>query len=371
MAHSQPATTVAQRFMGCLLGGALGDALGAPVEGLRKLDDVRRKFGATGITQMMPYACPWETVTHTGIGAITDDTTMHASTIAAMISSHSRPQLLHRYAHQAYLRWGVMQEDGLRLLPHIDLTADWPRELSPFWFACGAGRGTIAALATGRRGTPEDPLGYDTAIRGKRVTGPNKGCGGMMRAAALAFWPHAEDKFRLGMENAAITHGAADAWLPTGFVTALVGQMVQGTPLPAAFNTCARRLRQEAGHEATLAACIAGMQQGKQTVPSLDAIDALPATLGYSNPFLAVPVMAQTLYALSARHYHGLGTKETLTLSASHSGDSDSVAAIVGNVIGAGQGAEALPQDWLAQLQLRPQLEALGRRAIQRLSLQP
>jgi len=369
MAHSQPATTLADRFMGCLLGGAIGDALGAPVEGIRKLNDVRQKFGNNGITEMKAYTCPWEKVSHTGIGAITDDTTMHAGTIAAMVSANNRPALLHRYAHQAYLRWGVMQEDGLRLLPHIDLSADWPRELSPFWFACGAGRGTIAALATGKLGTLEEPPGYDAEIRGKRVTGPNEGCGGMMRVASLAFWPHSKDKFRLGMENAAITHGAPSAYLATGFVSALVEQMAQGATLPAAFNSCARRLKQEDRHEATLAACIAGMQRGKQAGFSLETIDRLPDELGYKNPFLATPVMAQTLFALSARHSHGLSIKETLSLAASHSGDSDSVAAIVGNVIGAEQGAAALPQDWLQQVQLHSQLEALGQRAISRLSL--
>ena len=43
----KPATL--SRFKGCLLGGAVGDALGAPVE-FMSLAEIRRKFGPEGIT---------------------------------------------------------------------------------------------------------------------------------------------------------------------------------------------------------------------------------------------------------------------------------------------------------------------------------
>lgn len=364
MADSQSAS----RLVGCLLGGALGDALGAPAEGIRTLEGVTSKFGKAGLTQMHPYTCPWETVSHTGVGAVTDDTTMHAATLGAMMASAFRPDQLHLYALQSYIRWAINQEDGLRILPLVDLTVDWPRELHPFWFACGAGRGTIAALATGKAGTTEQPLQYDTIIREKRVIGPNAGCGGMMRTPVLAFWPHVADKFRLGMENGALTHGAPDAYLATGCVAELTHGIVQGLSLPDAFNRMTARLTVEPQHEATLAACSYGWQAGAGT-PSLEAIDAVPRALGYKNAFLASPVMGQVAFALSASHHHGLSFKETLTLAVSHSGDSDSVGAIVGNVLGAACSEQGLPRDWVKQTQLSPQLEALGQRAVKRLSL--
>ncbi len=369
MTDSQSASgQTASRLMGCLLGGALGDALGAPAEGIRTLEGVTSKFGKAGLSKMHPYTCPWETVSHTGIGAVTDDTTMHAATLGAMMAAAHRPEQLHQYAWQGYVRWAIQQEDGLRILPLVDLTVDWPRELHPFWFACGAGRGTIAALATGKAGSIEQPLQYDTVIREKRVVGPNSGCGGMMRTPVLAFWPHVFDKFRLGMENGALTHGAADAYLATGCVTELTHGVVQGLSLPQAFNRMSARLVAEPLHEATLAACSYGWQAGTGE-PTLEAIDAVPRALGYKNAFLALPVMGQVAFALSASHHHGLSFKQTLTLAVSHSGDSDSVGAIVGNVLGAACGEQGLPQDWVKQIQLAPQLQALGHHAVKRLSL--
>lgn len=42
-----------EHFTGCLLGGAVGDALGWPVE-FEAMDDIVRRFGPAGIVDMLP-----------------------------------------------------------------------------------------------------------------------------------------------------------------------------------------------------------------------------------------------------------------------------------------------------------------------------
>jgi ADP-ribosylglycohydrolase len=44
--------SVSDRIGGCLLGGAVGDALGAPVE-FESLRDIRRRFGPGGVQTMV------------------------------------------------------------------------------------------------------------------------------------------------------------------------------------------------------------------------------------------------------------------------------------------------------------------------------
>src|SRR5262249_9758874 len=39
-------------FTGCLLGGAVGDALGSPVE-FSSLDEIRRRFGHSGLRELV------------------------------------------------------------------------------------------------------------------------------------------------------------------------------------------------------------------------------------------------------------------------------------------------------------------------------
>src|SRR5690606_6418819 len=72
----QQERTVRGRFLGCLLGGAVGDALGAPVEFMKRAEILRR-FGPKGITQYAPA--------YGGLGRITDDTQMTLFTAEGLI----------------------------------------------------------------------------------------------------------------------------------------------------------------------------------------------------------------------------------------------------------------------------------------------
>jgi hypothetical protein len=49
----QQRRTVRGRFLGCLLGGAVGDALGAPVEFMKR-SEINRRFGPSGIPTSPP-----------------------------------------------------------------------------------------------------------------------------------------------------------------------------------------------------------------------------------------------------------------------------------------------------------------------------
>jgi ADP-ribosylglycohydrolase len=70
-----------ERIKGCLLGGAVGDALGAPVEFL-EWSVIEARFGPQGIIDFVPAY---------GItGAITDDTQMMLFTAEGLIRAYVR-----------------------------------------------------------------------------------------------------------------------------------------------------------------------------------------------------------------------------------------------------------------------------------------
>lgn len=48
-----PPDSIRDRYQGCLLGGAVGDALGAPVEFMHRAE-ILREFGPQGIVDMAP-----------------------------------------------------------------------------------------------------------------------------------------------------------------------------------------------------------------------------------------------------------------------------------------------------------------------------
>lgn len=72
----QQRRTVQGRFLGCLLGGAVGDALGASVEFMKR-SEILAHFGPKGITQHAPI--------YGGLGKITDDTQMTLFTAEGLI----------------------------------------------------------------------------------------------------------------------------------------------------------------------------------------------------------------------------------------------------------------------------------------------
>lgn len=117
----QQKRTVQGRFLGCLLGGAVGDALGAPVEFMKRTEILRR-FGPKGITQYAPA--------YGGLGTITDDTQMTLFTAEGLIRGWVRGCFkgITTYSgvtSHAYLRW--LQTQGERPTCDIDFGTDWLR----------------------------------------------------------------------------------------------------------------------------------------------------------------------------------------------------------------------------------------------------
>ena len=72
---------LSDRYAGCLLGGAVGDALGRPVE-FMSIGEIRKQFGPEGILDFADMAG--------GIGAVTDDTQMTLFTAEGLLGEYRR-----------------------------------------------------------------------------------------------------------------------------------------------------------------------------------------------------------------------------------------------------------------------------------------
>jgi ADP-ribosylglycohydrolase len=64
--------------------------------------------------------------------------------------------------------------------------------------------------------------------------------------------------------------------------------------------------------------------------------------------------------ALYSAQVHPDDLEAAVILAANHSGDTDSTAAIAGNIMGARLGPAAIPDRWLAELELRDVIERLA-----------
>ncbi len=210
------------RFEGCLLGGAVGDALGAPVEFLEYREIIRR-FGPAGITAYAPA--------YGRVGAITDDTQMTLFTAEGLIRRHVR--LVTRgiastegMVAAAYARWLKTQGGQPPRLEEDDERLGWLYSHADLHNRRGPGETCLAALRAMR--SMGDPACNDS-----------KGCGGVMRMApvGLVFGQRGaapRETMGLGKSLAALTHGHPTGYIAAGAFAVLIAEIVQGHDLKEA-----------------------------------------------------------------------------------------------------------------------------------------
>ena len=336
---------VRSRFAGCLLGGAIGDALGAPVEFL-DLDEIVRAYGEQGIRDYAPA--------YGKLGAITDDTQMTLFTGEAVLSAHVAAALqshepdFFRAAAASYGRWLLTQENS-RLLSSAGAKVSWLLEQKRLFSRRAPGTTCLSALQSSR--------GKVT-----RATNDSKGCGGVMRIAPLGMYfahclsreQHRErqlpDIFSTGSDLAAITHGHPSGCLSAGALAVIVSLVLAGNALPDAIHAAKGELRKHPSHKETLAAIEKAEKLAKSRPRERGALREL------GKGFVAEEALGMGLYcALSAEDF-----EDGIILAVNHSGDSDSTGSITGNLLGAAAGVESIPDRWLAPLELRATIEALA-----------
>jgi ADP-ribosyl-[dinitrogen reductase] hydrolase len=333
------------RFRGCLLGGAVGDALGAPVEFL-DLDEIARAYGEHGIRDYAPA--------YGKLGAITDDTQMTLFTAEAVLSAHLAAALqsqepdFFRAAAASYSRWLMTQENS-RLISSGTQKASWLLQQKKLFSRRAPGTTCLSALQ---------------ASRGKvtRATNDSKGCGGVMRIAPLGmYFAHSLSRernrdrvlsniFANGRDLAAITHGHPSGFLSAGAFAVVVSLVLGGVSLADAIHAAKEVLRQHPSHKETLAAIEKAESLAKSRPRERSALREL------GKGFVAEEALTMGLYcALGAKDF-----EDGTILAVNHSGNSDSTGTITGNLLGAAAGVEAIPDRWLAPLELRSTIEAIA-----------
>src|SRR5688572_30196594 len=138
------APTFRDRARGCLLGGAIGDALGAAVEFL-SWDAIVSRLGDGGVVDPLPaygQRCP-----------ITDDTQMTLFTAEGLLRARAAGSDPVVAIHHAYLRW-LHTQGGTSPHPDYEDALDgWLVRLPQLHASRAPGSTCLAGLQAARRGT--------------------------------------------------------------------------------------------------------------------------------------------------------------------------------------------------------------------------
>ncbi len=328
------------RCEGCLLGGAVGDAAGAPVE-FSSLAVIRGQYGPDGVTDLAPaFGRP---------GSITDDTQMTLFTAEGLLRAEAERRARGdsdavSSVHHAYFRWLLTQRETSdhRQFPLATSRErlGWLYRLSALRARRAPGSTCIVGLRADRMGTIEQPLNS------------SKGCGGLMRVApAGLFCEDPAEAFDLGCRIAAITHGHPSGYLAAGVMAAVVCFLAAGAELPKALDKTVPILRRRPDSQEVLQALDETLAATMKGNGSPEVIEEL------GGGWVAEEALAIGLYCALM----GDGDfRKGVLLAVNHSGDSDSTGAITGSLLGTGLGAGCIPPEWLDSLELRAEIEQVA-----------
>ena len=331
-----------RRVRGCLLGGAIGDALGAPVEFLTH-SQILAKFGPRGITDYAPA--------YGRIGAITDDTQITLFTAEGLIRAMVRERLrgivsVPSVLSHAYLRWLLTQGESPTHTSLEVFQDGWLWGVAGLQARRAPGTTCLAALRAMRRFTDE------------RANNQSKGAGGIMRVAPIACIvgdgsaDMAEEVFALAKQAAWLTHGHPTGYLAAAAFAVIVHALLWDMELDDGVERARRLLTAEKGSGETLAAITAGMAHSALDTGASNT--NVIASLG--EGWVAEEALSIALFCVRQER----DFLPAVRLAINHGGDSDTTGSLVGQMIGARDGEHALPPGLRERLELREVIETIA-----------
>lgn len=330
MESSIQQTDLRSRIRGCLLGGAIGDALGAPVE-FMTLTEIKLRFGHEGIKEFAQA--------YGRVGAITDDTQMTLFTADGMLRAYVRQSLkgicsIPSVICHAYLRW-LLTQGITPSAKTLNIGKDgWLWNQGMLHSRRAPGNTCIGSL---------EEMTYFTVDRAKNNS---KGAGAIMRVApvACALTDQAtEEVFRLSKEVSWLTHGHPSGFLSAAAFAVILHTLLVGKPLQKGIKRATTYLLSEEGNEETLVAMEMALDcVDKRIVPE----SAIP-TIG--NGWVGEEALGIALYCVLMAKDFASGVR----MAVNHDGDSDTTGSLVGQLLGAIYGEASIPVHWLHDLEAR------------------
>ena len=332
-------------YRGCLVGGAVGDALGYTVEFMHE-GEIFSRYGEHGITE---YELDAE-----GLARFSDDTQMTLFTANGLLLGTTRGMtrgIMGPYAGYVgfcYGDWYRTQTERHPLDEGQDDTFhySWLAGLPELFERRAPGGTCLSACAAGCAGTPETPINH------------SKGCGGVMRVAPVGLYldvvdgTHCDtyaDVLRLGSECAALTHGHELGWLPAGALAQIVSMLAHEPEcgVREAVETTMRLLPEvfpDARHVSDLQVLMArAIDLADSQMCDLDCIHDL------GEGWVAEETLAIAIFC-ALRHEDDF--EAAIVSAVNHDGDSDSTGAVCGNILGAKLGLSGIPAKFTERLEL-------------------
>lgn len=313
-------------FRGCLIGGAIGDALGMPIE-FMDIEAIKRKYGESGINKLQLWP---------KLATITDDTQMTLFTAEGILRAETRgnqkgicdPQEI---VHFAYHRWLYTQ--GYPKIKSLDwIYNGYLLSIPELFHQRAPGNSCLSALQTRKLGTIEKPINN------------SKGCGSVMRMAPVGLFYSKHNAFIKGMEFGALTHGHPTGYLAAGAFAYIIAAIVEGLSIEESVLEAIKELEKYKNNEECVQLLNKSLEIEQTDIEPEKAIPML------GGGWIAEEALAIAVYcSLKFKDNFAKGTLAAVN----HSGDSDSTGAIAGNILGTSLGIKGIPEEWVEVIEIK------------------
>ncbi|MBR5083008.1 MAG: ADP-ribosylglycohydrolase family protein [Prevotella sp.] len=320
------------RIRGSLMGGAIGDALGYPVEFLCSLETIQRRYGERSITRLDTTYCKGEEE-HTGKAVVSDDTQMTLFTANGILNAVKQGIDMKQGICRAYIEWYLTQK-GRKSNEYKDC---WIQDIPELNKRRAPGTTCMSALSS--------------IFSGDEPVNNSKGCGGVMRVAPVALYAIVDERMtieevdRLAGDAAEITHRHPLGFIPAALMAHIVYRLaLDEYPSRQAFVDYIRegldimkslypQHLSDVNYMGELAE--QAILKSDNDRPDIENINRL------GEGWVGEEALVVALYC-ALRYFDNF--EEALIAAVNHPGDSDSTGAVCGNILGAAIGYDAIPQ---------------------------
>lgn len=333
------------KILGCIVGGAIGDALGYPIE-FHSYNNIISHFGENGVSD---YAF--------NKGLISDDTQMTLFTIEGLLKENNGKypfeeiDICKRNIYESYKNWYLTQITPFSKRKSFDRYDEDSILLNTedLFDLRAPGNTCLSALGSGKMGGIKEPINN------------SKGCGGIMRVApvGLYFRPSIYNSHfvaTLAGEVSAITHGHLLGNIPSSMIVTMLYKICyEDNSLPQSIVESLKVVKEVYGHssdmdyfEKLIKKAILLSNSSNSDIENIEIL---------GGGWVAEETLAIAIYC--ALKYENDFEKAVLT-SVNHSGDSDSTGAVTGNIMGVLLGYDKIPMKYVEKLEMRTLIEEMA-----------
>ena len=333
--------TLQNRIRGSLIGGAIVDALGYPVEFIYSFEEIQKRYGERGITRLDTRQHWLDETEQVGKAVVSDDTQMTLFTANGILNAKQKGMPGIIGITYAYLEWYLTQI-GVKSSKYHDC---WISNVQELNHRRAPGKTCMSAL--------------DDIYRGKDPMNNSKGCGGVMRIAPIPLYAVAGNRIdiinadRLAADAAEITHQHPLGYISAALMSHVIYRLaldneptregmkryiMEGVDMIRnqykAYHNDVERMAELAERAIYL------LNNGKTDLENIGHL---------GEGWTGEEALAIALFC-AMKHFDCF--EDAMIAAVNHGGDSDSTGAVTGNILGAAVGYEAIPQYYKDDLEM-------------------